>query len=603
MTDIDFFDTIVIGTGCAGYNAVDWLHTLGRTNIAIVTEGRLCGTSRNTGSDKQTYYKLSVAGDERDSVRDMAEDLSRDRVNGDTALAEAAGSVQCFMKLANLGVPFPVNPYGEFVGYRTDHDQRRRATSAGPLTSKYMTEALESSVLSKGIKLFDKLRMVKIIAPAGKVEGLICISTVNGAVKKISCNNIILATGGSAGVYKDTVYPESQSGGLAAAYKAGASFTNLNEWQYGLASVRPKWNLSGSYQQCLPKYVSLDRDGVWREFLPDYFDTPENALNMVFLKGYEWPFDAAKVKGSSVIDLIVEHEIYDLQRRVFLDFRTDPMGLENGLDGLSNECREYLYNCGAVHTSPISRLRKINSEAVELFKSKGVDISAQLLEIALCAQHHNGGISVDANWETAVSGLYAVGECAGTFGAARPGGAALNSAQVGSMRAAQHIVYTKPQTEPHILLKNFEMKFNETPENHLELREKFAEKLSRFASVKRDRDRLEEIQIELKPAIKMLGNPDTAEGQKTLDLLITDEIILSAMRLSAENDGSRGSALVLGDGGELVLDIEYLPPTGAGNMLIETGKSGSAYKKTRPMPEDDSWFERVWYYYRVRTGR
>lgn len=52
-------DTVVIGTGCAGYNAADSLFNLGRTDVAIITEGVKMGTSRNTGSDKQTYYKLS----------------------------------------------------------------------------------------------------------------------------------------------------------------------------------------------------------------------------------------------------------------------------------------------------------------------------------------------------------------------------------------------------------------------------------------------------------------------------------------------------------------------------------------------------------------
>ena len=38
------------------------------------------------------------------------------------------------------------------------------------------------------------------------------------------------------------------------------------------------------------------------------------------------------------------------------------------------------------------------------------------------AQHNNGGLAVDLNWQTTVSGLYAAGEAAGTFGIARPGG-------------------------------------------------------------------------------------------------------------------------------------------------------------------------------------
>ena len=48
-------DTAIVGTGCAGFNCASRLHALGRTDIALITEGVNMGTSRNTGSDKQTY--------------------------------------------------------------------------------------------------------------------------------------------------------------------------------------------------------------------------------------------------------------------------------------------------------------------------------------------------------------------------------------------------------------------------------------------------------------------------------------------------------------------------------------------------------------------
>ena len=134
---------LVIGTGCAGYNCADRLYEYGVKDVAIVTECRTSGTSRNTGSDKQTYYKLSLAGNEGDSVYGMAETLFLGgAVDGDIALCEAANSVAGFMKLVGLGVPFPTNEYGEYVGYKTDHDPYRRATSIGPYTSRAMTEAL-----------------------------------------------------------------------------------------------------------------------------------------------------------------------------------------------------------------------------------------------------------------------------------------------------------------------------------------------------------------------------------------------------------------------------------------------------------------------------
>ena len=69
---------IIIGSGCAGYNCADRLYEYGIKDIAIVTEGRLMGTSRNTGSDKQTYYKMSLAGDEGDKPEIVLNQLVAD---------------------------------------------------------------------------------------------------------------------------------------------------------------------------------------------------------------------------------------------------------------------------------------------------------------------------------------------------------------------------------------------------------------------------------------------------------------------------------------------------------------------------------------------
>lgn len=67
--------TAVVGSGAAGYSAALRLWQYGQRDILLLTENRMAGTSRNTGSDKQTYYKLTLSGDEPDSVGEMARTL------------------------------------------------------------------------------------------------------------------------------------------------------------------------------------------------------------------------------------------------------------------------------------------------------------------------------------------------------------------------------------------------------------------------------------------------------------------------------------------------------------------------------------------------
>lgn len=60
----------------------------------------------------------------------MAETLFAGRcVDGDIALCEAVLSTQSFLKLVELGVPFPRNRYGEYIGYKTDHGGKSRGSA------------------------------------------------------------------------------------------------------------------------------------------------------------------------------------------------------------------------------------------------------------------------------------------------------------------------------------------------------------------------------------------------------------------------------------------------------------------------------------------
>jgi ABC-type sugar transport system permease subunit len=325
------YDAVVIGSGASGYAAACRIADLGNKSVCIVTEGINCGTSRNTGSDKQTYYKLSLSGSESDSVRKMAQTLfDGGCVDGDTALCEAALSARCYYSLCEAGVPFPSNRFGESVGYKTDHDPLTRATSAGPLTSKFMTEALERKAQRLGSKIFDKLFTVEILQNDGEACGVICLDTEKGEYVAFSSPNVIMATGGPAGIYSDSVYPECHHGMTSLALKAGAKLQNMTEWQYGLASKNPRWNVSGTYMQVLPRIVSVDEAGHEREFLWEYFFEPYEAMSMVFMKGYQWPFDIKKVRGgSSVIDLLVYRETVMRGRKVYLDYTKNPFGIES----------------------------------------------------------------------------------------------------------------------------------------------------------------------------------------------------------------------------------------------------------------------------------
>lgn len=621
------FDAIVIGTGAAGYNAACRLKQFGK-NVAIVTEATGCGTSRNTGSDKQTYYKLGLGGDSPDSVFKMAENLyAGGSVDGDNALCEAALSVRSFMNLCELGVAFPVNRYGEYVGYKTDHDPYARATSAGPLTSKFMTEALQKNAENLGVEVYSGYLAIEILKHNDEVCGLLCIEKPSGEYVAFKCADIVMCTGGPAGIYADSVFPECHTGTTSLALLAGAKAQNLTEWQYGLASINPRWNVSGTYMQVLPRFVSIDENGNEYEFLADYFTDKYEALSMVFLKGYQWPFDSKKVMtGSSVVDLLVYRECVLKKRRVYLDFTKNPFDLENiEYNKLSSEAFEYLSKAEALFGTPIERLAKMNTPAIELYNGKGLDITKEYLEIALCAQHNNGGIAVDMWWQTSIKGLFCAGECAGTHGITRPGGSALNAGQVGSLRAAQYIsqngnlliddgLFAEIVSNAEKTQNSERAEILKNPDNVYSLIKDAQRRMSDFAAAIRNTEKMKNALYSTNLEINSLDKVGVKDKSqiymyyKLKDILYTQSAVLTAMIDYSKTVGeTRGSSLCFDENGSLRDGLEeiFRFTEEKGNtrtkvqetVLIGNGFE-SSWREVRPIPSNDDFFENVWRQYR-----
>lgn len=633
-------ENIVVGTGAAGLAAALRLRQYGETDLAVVAENINAGTSRNTGSDKQTYYKLSLAGSDPDSVRGMAQDLfAGECMDGDHAICEAALSVRSFFRLAELGVPFPCTEYGEYIGYKTDHDRGRRATSAGPYTSKIMTECLEKSVKEQGIRILDQVQVIRLLVREGEIYGVLCLDknkTEEAAYLLIWCKNAVLATGGPAGMYRDSVYPVSQLGSSGMAFEAGAAGKNLTEWQFGMASLQPRWNVSGTYMQVLPRFVSTDRDGKdEREFLLDYFDRPEDMLSMIFMKGYQWPFDVNKIcGGSSIIDLLVYQETVLKGRRVYLDFRKNTGNKEIAFENLSDEAYEYLRQADALSGTPIERLKQMNEPAISFYQDHNVSLYEEMLEIAVCAQHNNGGLSVDEYWQTNIRGLFAAGEVCGSHGVARPGGTALNAGQVGAARAAERIhldrLHGKRMKEPD---PGLEEALRADARGFVSLADqadgdtgpgtvwkRAAERMSAYGGMIRSAESLEaayqEADHELNHFTEIVKKPSVSQLSifyRLRDMLISQKMYLFAMLdYCRSKAGSRGSALYTDKNGtkpdQKCPDIYKcrLDEGRHAGIVQETvmhkGECSARWRPVRPIPETDYFFENQWKLYRERES-
>lgn len=640
-------NTLVIGSGAAALNCADHLYSFGVKDLLIVTEELGGGTSNRSGSDKQTYYKLSLFGDSPDSTYEMARTLfDGGCMHGDIALIEATMSAQEFYHLVHIGVPFPHNYLGGYVGYKTDHDPRQRATSAGPWTSNQMFEKLLEQVRAKGIEILDRYEVISLITTdIGDERRVIGAIALNKAASErglealviFQAENVVMGTGGPGGLYATSVYPEGHLGSTGIAIEAGARCANLTEWQYGIASTKFRWNLSGTYQQVIPRYISTEQDGSdEREFLNDYFPSMGKLATSIFLKGYQWPFDPRKIEnfGSSLIDVLVYYETVIKGRRVFLDFTRNPSGSgklsDFSFSDLEPEAYEYLEKSGALFGTPIERLLHMNKMAVELYRHNGIDLTTEPLEIAVCAQHCNGGLQGNIWWESNIKHLFPVGEVNGTHGVYRPGGSALNSGQCGGYRAAQYIAakyakngisyeeFAKLAEKDVIKVSDFiQRAIQNMKSSSAECRMFRRELQERMTRVGAHIRRLSDVSVALDEARKQLKLIESGEvtisSAKELVTLFQNRQLCFAQIAVLESikgylekgGGSRGSYMVMDDEG-----IEVHPALGKEWRMKPEDESlrkvilqceydsnegfSLSWEKVRPIPEDDFWFENVW---------
>jgi succinate dehydrogenase/fumarate reductase flavoprotein subunit len=656
------YNTVVVGSGAAGMNCAvhlcDFMKQEGIADpaerIAVVTAGLGLGASRMSGSDKQTYYKIGTSPDVPDSAEEFAKSLTAAGCcHGDLSLAEAIGSLREFYHLVQAGVPFPTDSMGTFIGYKTDHDPFERATSAGPKTSRFMSECLQKQLERCGVKIYDGQEAAHLLTVGSgkskRIAGLVAVDKKNADKTNHAINvflgaNIVLAAGGPGELYRTTVYPKGQLGIHGLAFKAGLIAENLTESQFGLASIKFRWNVSGTYMQAVPRLFSTDANGKdEKEFLTPFFPSMSKMATNVFLKGYQWPFDPQRIEKlqSSLIDILVFNETQK-GRRVFMDFLRNPIGSDSmeefNIDALEPEAAGYLKKAGALQKTPIERLAHMNQPAIEIYKENGIDLYSEPLEIAVCAQHNNGGFAVNKWWQSTIPHTFVIGEMAGTHGVKRPGGSALNAGQTGGLRAAEYIVnvygcdlpdYSDEQSQIDRQLndvvagfKRYEGPAGLVPEQVLEeIRNRMTASAGHIRELNDARKALK-AGVELYKSVQKKGF-QSKSAQSFIAAIQAEHLALASaaylkavVALLAQGSGSRGSHLVLADDGvEIHPDVidqatgkplKFKPenPSLRNSILqIEYDeKSPDLFRSTtiklRPTPKDRKAFEPAWQDYR-----
>jgi succinate dehydrogenase / fumarate reductase flavoprotein subunit len=436
---------LVIGGGSAALRAAIAAKEANPSlRVALATKGRLgkSGVTANACSDRMAFHAVldhtEPGGD--DAWKYHADDIYR--IGGmvsDRKLAEvlARGGKEAFGYLDALGVPF-VKKDGLADQFVTDGSEFARACYTGPKTALHIEEALVRKFLTLAIDVFEFTAIHKLLVREGAITGALALNTrekaVDRALLAFGVPAIILATGGAGLMYGHHVFPAGMTGdGYAMAYEAGAALVNMEFIQIGIASTKTKFNCSGSMMRAIPRLINDTGD----EILGRYFanGTPAaESFDILFKKGASWP--VSYEHKTHIIDIAVYRERQS-GHKVYLDYSRNPAGFSFDMLTPENRTRylsEIRKDVGEEkrRESPLYRLMEINPESIQWFKDRGIDLAkSDLIEVAECAQHFQGGVRIDEQARSTVPGLWAAGEAAGgQHGANRPGGNALLDCQV-----------------------------------------------------------------------------------------------------------------------------------------------------------------------------
>ena len=439
------YDVLIIGGGCAALRAaIAAKEANPGLRVALATKGRLgkSGVTANACSDRMAFHAAldhTEPGGE-DAWKYHADDIYR--IGGmvsDRKLAEvlAKGGKEAFGYLDALGVPF-VKKNGLADQFVTDGSEFARACYTGPKTALHIEEALVRKFLTLAIDVFEFTAIHKLLVREGTIAGALAVSTrekaADNALLAFAVPAIVLATGGAGLVYGHNVFPAGMTGdGFAMAYEAGAELVNMEFIQIGIASTKTKFNCSGSMMRAIPRLVNDAND----EILDRYFaggTPPAERFNTLFRKGASWP--VSYEQKTHIIDIALYKERQG-GHKVYLDYSRNPAGFSFDLVTPENRARymsEIRNDAGEEERrqSPLRRLMEINPDSIQWFKDRGIDLArGDLIEVAECAQHFQGGVKIDEQARTTMAGLWAAGETAGgQHGANRPGGNALLDCQV-----------------------------------------------------------------------------------------------------------------------------------------------------------------------------
>jgi len=376
MSELHYFDVLVIGSGAAGLSLA--LLIADHAKVAVLSKNKI-----SSGSTSWAQGGIAAVLDDRDSMESHIEDTLN--AGGGLCDYEAVKFVvsqgkEAINWLIENGADFTKDDEpgketvveGDFHLTKEGGHSFRRVIHSADATGKEVQISLEKKVREhSNITLFEHHMAVDLVSEKkrGKCIGAYILDTKRGKIDVFRAKTTVLATGGASRAYLYTSNPDGSTGdGIAMAWRMGCRVANMEFNQFHPTCLYHPEARTFLLTEALRGEGAVLRLPNGKRFM-DQFD------------------ERAELAPRDIVAHAIDHEM----KRLGVDCLY--LDISHKDDGFIKEHFPTIYK----------RCLKL-----------GYDLTKEPIPIVPAAHYTCGGVMADLNARTDVKNLYAIGEVAHT---------------------------------------------------------------------------------------------------------------------------------------------------------------------------------------------